>query len=44
MKGMESLMEEGSEATKEYGDELLGAALIGAAQQVEHYEWLGTER
>ncbi|MFZ0817856.1 MAG: ferritin-like domain-containing protein [Candidatus Sulfotelmatobacter sp.] len=37
-KGMEGLIEEGSEATGEYEDSVLDAALIGAAQRVEHYE------
>jgi ferritin-like metal-binding protein YciE len=37
-KGMEGLIEEGSEAIGEYDGELLDAALIGAAQRVEHYE------
>ena len=37
-KGMEGLIEEGSEAIDEYEGELLDAALIGAAQRVEHYE------
>jgi ferritin-like metal-binding protein YciE len=40
-KGMEGLIEEGSEAIDEYDDELLDAALIGAAQRVEHYEMAG---
>jgi ferritin-like metal-binding protein YciE len=35
-KGMEGLIEEGSEAIEEYEDGLLDAALIGAAQRVEH--------
>lgn len=38
-KGMEGLVEEGSELTGEdYEGALLDAALIGAAQRVEHYE------
>src|SRR5580704_4563392 len=40
-KGMEGLIEEGSEAIEEYGGGLLDAALIGAAQRVEHYEMAG---
>lgn len=40
-KGMEGLVEEGSEAIEEYEGELLDAALIGAAQRVEHYEMAG---
>ena len=41
-KGMEGLIEEGSEATEEgYEDAVLDAALIGAAQRVEHYEIAG---
>ncbi|MGA2696033.1 MAG: ferritin-like domain-containing protein, partial [Terriglobales bacterium] len=40
-KGMEGLIHEGSEAIAEYDDELLDAALIGAAQRVEHYEMAG---
>ena len=37
--GMEGLVEEGSEIMKEdFEDALLDAALIGAAQRVEHYE------
>jgi ferritin-like metal-binding protein YciE len=40
-KGMEGLIEEGSEAIDEYDGELLDAALIGAAQRVEHYEIAG---
>jgi len=39
--GMEGLIEEGAEAIKEYEHELLDAALIGAAQRVEHYEMAG---
>jgi len=38
-KGMEGLIEEGDEAAKEdYVDDAKDAALIGAAQRVEHYE------
>ena len=38
-KGMEGLIEEGSEAMEEdFEDALRDAALIGAAQRVEHYE------
>jgi ferritin-like metal-binding protein YciE len=40
-KGMEGLIEEGSEAMDEYEDAVLDAALIGAAQRVEHYEMAG---
>ena len=40
-KGMEGLIEEDSEAIEEYEGELLDAALIGAAQRVEHYEMAG---
>ncbi len=40
-KGMEGLIEEGSEAIEEYEGALLDAALIGAAQRVEHYEMAG---
>ena len=40
-KGMEGLIEEGSEAMEEYEEGLLDAALIGAAQRVEHYEIAG---
>ncbi len=40
-KGMQGLIEEGSEATEEYEGDLLDAALIGAAQRVEHYEIAG---
>jgi ferritin-like metal-binding protein YciE len=38
---MEGLIEEGAEAIEEYEGELLDAALIGAAQRVEHYEMAG---
>lgn len=38
-KGMEGLLEEGDEAIKEFKDsDVLDAALISAAQTVEHYE------
>jgi len=37
-KGMEGLVEEGSEVMEEHEGALLDAALIGAAQRVEHYE------
>lgn len=38
-KGMEGLLEEGSEMLKEEGDpDVKDAALIAAAQKVEHYE------
>jgi ferritin-like metal-binding protein YciE len=41
-KGMEGLIEEGSEAMQEdYEGSVLDAALIGAAQRVEHYEIAG---
>jgi ferritin-like metal-binding protein YciE len=40
-KGMEGLIKEGAEAIEEYEGELLDAALIGAAQRVEHYEMAG---
>jgi ferritin-like metal-binding protein YciE len=41
-KGMQGLIEEGSEATDEnYEDTVMDAALIGAAQRVEHYEIAG---
>jgi ferritin-like metal-binding protein YciE len=40
-KGMEGLIEEGSEAIEEHEGEVLDAALIGAAQRVEHYEIAG---
>ncbi len=37
--GMEGLVKEGSETMKEdYADEVMDAALIAAAQRVEHYE------
>ena len=38
-KGMQGLLEEGSEMSKEEGEpEVLDAGLIAAAQKVEHYE------
>jgi ferritin-like metal-binding protein YciE len=41
-KGMEGLIEEGSEVTEEgYEGSVLDAALVGAAQRVEHYEIAG---
>jgi ferritin-like metal-binding protein YciE len=40
-KGMEGLIAEGSEAIEEYDGSVLDAALIGAAQRVEHYEMAG---
>ena len=40
-KGMEGLIEEGKEMMKEAEDEVLDAALISAAQRVEHYEIAG---
>lgn len=41
-KAMEGLIEEGSELLKEEADEAIrDAALIGAAQRVEHYEIAG---
>jgi ferritin-like metal-binding protein YciE len=40
--GMEGLVKEGSETMQEsYADGLMDAALIGAAQRVEHYEIAG---
>lgn len=40
--GMEGLVKEGSETIKEdYSDEVKDAAIIGAAQRVEHYEMAG---
>jgi ferritin-like metal-binding protein YciE len=38
---MEGLIEEGSEAIEEHDCAVLDAALIGAAQRVEHYEIAG---
>jgi ferritin-like metal-binding protein YciE len=41
-KGMEGLLKEGDEIMKEYKDsDVLDAALISAAQRVEHYEIAG---
>jgi ferritin-like metal-binding protein YciE len=40
-KGAEGLIEEGKEAMEEFEDDVLDAALIGAAQKVEHYEMAG---
>ena len=41
-KGMEGLLEEGKEAMQEDMEpDVLDAALIGAAQKVEHYEMAG---
>jgi ferritin-like metal-binding protein YciE len=40
-KGMEGLLEEGKEALEEFEDDVLDAAMIGAAQKVEHYEIAG---
>lgn len=41
-KGMEGLIEEGEKATQEFSDsDVLDAALIAAAQRVEHYEMAG---
>lgn len=40
--GMEGLVKEGSETLREnYSDEVKDAAIIGAAQRVEHYEMAG---
>jgi ferritin-like metal-binding protein YciE len=39
--GMEGLINEGKEAMEEFEDNALDAALIGAAQKVEHYEIAG---
>jgi ferritin-like metal-binding protein YciE len=36
--GMEGLLEEGKEMMHEYEDDVLDAAMISAAQRVEHYE------
>src|ERR1700733_3101255 len=43
-KGMEVLIEEGSEAIEEYEGGLLDAALIGAAQGAGHFEMRGKGR
>ena len=40
-KGAEGLIEEGKEAMEEFEGDTLDAALIGAAQRVEHYEMAG---
>jgi ferritin-like metal-binding protein YciE len=40
-KGMEGLLEEGKEVMSEFEDDVLDAAMIGAAQKVEHYEIAG---
>lgn len=41
-KGMQGLLEEGNEVMKEFRDsDVLDAALIAAAQRVEHYEIAG---
>lgn len=40
-KAMEGLIEEGKEVMEEYEDDILDAAMIGAAQKVEHYEIAG---
>lgn len=41
-KGMEGLIEEGEETMKEFSDsDVLDAAMIAAAQRVEHYEIAG---
>jgi len=37
-KGAEGLIEEGKEAIDSFEDDVLDAAMIGAAQRVEHYE------
>jgi len=39
--GMEGLVKEGAEVIDEFEDEVLDAALISAAQRVEHYEIAG---
>src|SRR5260221_4659571 len=40
--GMEGLVKEGAETLKEeYGDDVKDAAIIGAAQRVEHHEMAG---
>ncbi|HET7695882.1 MAG TPA: ferritin-like domain-containing protein [Vicinamibacterales bacterium] len=36
--GMEGLLEEGKEVMSEFDEDTLDAAMIGAAQKVEHYE------
>ena len=40
-KGAEGLIEEGKEAMEQFDGEIRDAALIGAAQRVEHYEMAG---
>ena len=40
-KAMEGLIEEGKEVMEEYEGDILDAAMIGAAQKVEHYEIAG---
>jgi ferritin-like metal-binding protein YciE len=39
--GMKGLIEEGKEAMSDFDTEVLDAAMIGAAQRVEHYEIAG---
>ena len=39
--GMKGLIDEGKEVMGEFEDEVLDAAMIGAAQKVEHYEIAG---
>lgn len=40
-KGMEGVLKEGSDLVKEVSDEVRDAAIIAAAQRVEHYEMAG---
>jgi ferritin-like metal-binding protein YciE len=40
-KGMEGVLKEGSDLVKEVGDQVRDAAIIAAAQRVEHYEMAG---
>jgi ferritin-like metal-binding protein YciE len=40
-KGMEGVLKEGSDLVKEVPDEVRDAAIIAAAQRVEHYEMAG---
>lgn len=40
-KGMEGVLKEGSDLVKEVSDEVKDAAIIAAAQRVEHYEMAG---
>jgi ferritin-like metal-binding protein YciE len=40
-KGMEGVLKEGSDLAKEVSDEVRDAAIIAAAQRVEHYEMAG---